>query len=408
MGARDVAVSLLGGARERRSWSTTSLAGMFEGRDVLRSERITSVTYDSAQAHAAVFACVDLLCRLTAWQMPTAVLRGDEVVPPAQIIANPHPEPQMTAQHWRSSVLESALLRGFAAGIVVDVEPTGWPRQIMPLHPDDVSWRRDAGRIVWTVGGRSAELWQRGGDLWVSPGLRVSPGSPVGMSAVAYGARQIGLGLGATDFGKGFFDNSATPSGILSVNVPQLSSEQAEQIKRRFVTSAGLREPVVLSQIADYRPLQVAPEESQFLETIKANVATVCMFFGVPPEAIGGSSGDSMTYANVEGRNLSLLTNTVGAWMQWLEGALTSLLPRPQRVELDPEALLRTSVPTLYATAAQAVGTSNSPGLLTVNEARAMLGYGPTADGDRLYVPANYLPADMAGDQINQGGGQNA
>jgi phage portal protein BeeE len=179
----------------------------------------------------------------------------------------------------------------------------------------------------------------------------------------------------------------------------------AREVKDRFREAVKYREPLVTGAAWKLDTIPVTAEESQFLETISANVADVCMFFGVPPEAIGGSSGDSMTYANVEGRNLALLTNTVGAWMSWLETIYTSLVPGEQRVTLDPEALLRTSVPTLFDTAQKAVGRGNTPGVLTANEARAMVGYGPVPNGDDLYVPVNYSPAAVIEDVVTNGGG---
>jgi hypothetical protein len=65
--------------------------------------------------------------------------------------------------------------------------------------------------------------------------------------------------------------------------------------------------------------------------------------------------------------------------MAWLEAVYSMLLPRPQRVSLDPEALLRTSVPTLFNTA----NVGFASGLLERDEGRAMIGYGPARpDGD--------------------------
>lgn len=396
-----VAARVVSGAGEERSSS------VFAHMTATNLSSSATPTYDGAQAHAAVYACIDLLVRLTVWQMPVSMYRemaGVETeIPSPTVIANPHPWPQMSASHWRASALESALLRGYAAGLVTAVDANGWPAQILPVHPDDVTWSdlraKMSTPVEWRVCGQPAELWQTGGDLWIAPGLRVRPGSPVGMSALAYAAHQIALGLGATKFGKGFFDNASTPSGVLSLDVPTLSPDQIADVKRSFKQAAQGRDLVVMNSTASYQSVAVAPEDSQFLDTISANVAMVCMFFGIPPESIGGSSGDQLTYANVEGRNLALLTNTVGAWMQWFEETLALLTPRGQRVELDPEALLRTSVPTLYATATGAVGKTGQPGVLTVNEARDLLGYGPQPDADTLMVPAATAPQPAAPDQ---------
>ena len=90
--------------------------------------------------------------------------RGD-VEAKATVVANPHPEPHMLAQHWRAEVLQSAMLRGYAAGIVTEFEASGWPRKVLPLHPDLVSYWDDRGRWRWLADGKPHDLWQTGGDL---------------------------------------------------------------------------------------------------------------------------------------------------------------------------------------------------------------------------------------------------
>lgn len=383
MGLRDI-VAVLGGSGERRA-APPPLFDLLTGAGSSSSPSST-VGYDRAQTHAAVYACVDLMVRLVAWQMPA--YSGD--APARQtVVVNPHPLPHMSGQHWRAEALSAAMLRGYAAGLVTEFEPSGWPRKILPVHPDLVTWYEDAanrGRFSWMVDGRPSELWQTGGNLWVAPSPRVTPGQPVGMSVLRYAAQKVNLGLSATKFGDDFFRAGGMPVAHGKVTTPDgnVTKPQADELKRRVLETTRNREPMITGTNFELSTIDINAEESQFLETIAANDAQVCMFFGVPPEAIGASSGDSMTYANVEGRNLMLLTNTVGAWMQWLEQIYTSMLPRPQSITLDPETLLRTSVPTLFTTANVGFGS----GLLSKDEGRAMLGYGPAPDGDMFKEPA--------------------
>jgi HK97 family phage portal protein len=400
VGLRDVAAVLAGG-RERRSDSTASLLEGFIGPGGYLSNT-TTVGYDQAQTHGAVYACTDLIIRKVAWQMPAYI--GDVLARPT-VIVNPHPESHMSAEHWRAQVLESGIARGFAAGLVTSFESSGLPRKILPIHPDLVSWWDDNGRWRWFADGKPVELWQEGGLLWVAPSMRVPPGSPVGRSVISHAASKIRLGLSATKFGRDYFDAQGQPiAHVQATDQPNIAQGEAQQIKARYKEAVRGREPLVTGAAWKLEMLSVTAEESQFLETIGANVADVCMFFGVPPEAIGGSSGDSMTYANVEGRELSLLVNTIGAWMAWLEGIYTSLVPGGTPVTLDPESMLRTSIPTLFDTAQKAVGRGNTPGVLTANEARAMVGYGPVPDGDDLYVPVNYSPAAVIQEVVTGGG----
>ncbi len=289
-------------------------------------------------------------------------------------------------------MLESWLLRGYSAGLVV-AERNGWPEQIQIVHPDQVTWRHDqASGVEWRLDGKVIGSWWDGtGALWVAPSMHATPGMPVGASVLRYAASTIGLGLGAHQFGSDWFVNSAHPSGIISVDTPELTELQATEIKRRWKASVAAREPVALSKVASYETVDVPAEESQFLETIKANKADVCSFFGVPPESIGASSGDSMTYANVEGRNLGLLTNTVGTWLTWFEVSLRRLLQPGHYVKFVPDALLRTSTSARYNAYDKGIRT----GFLTVNEVRAWEELPPVKSGDEiLWPPYRAFPTD--------------
>jgi len=391
MGARDLATRLVWGdpAPERRMTLTQwmdRLSAFGGPQGVYRSPG--SYTYDASQAHSAVFACTDLLCRLIAWQMPIYV-DGQPVGPVNRqgllsITENPHPEPHMLRPHWEAQVLESAILRGYACGVVTSMSERGYPRQILPTHPDLLGWSDAGGRWDWTIDGRAARLWQEGGDLWVVPALRVPPGQPVGRGVLWHAMRQVQLGLSAGKFGTDFFEAGGLPVAHLKVAEPTMTDDEAAHVKAKYMGATTNRQPFVTTDAITLDTVPINAEESQFLATMAANKADVCSFFGVPPEAIGASSGDSMTYANVEGRNLLLLTNTVGAWMQWLEHMWSSLLPGRHTVSLDPEALLRTSTSALFSTAQ----TGLQSGVLTRDEARVMVGYEPLGGGEGgLSVP---------------------
>jgi len=90
------------------------------------------------------------------------------------------------------------------------------------------------------------------------------------------------------------------------------------------------------------------PEEAQFLETTRANVATIARYFGVQPELIGGESGGSLTYANVEQRALDFLTFGLRPWLVRLEVALSALLASKTDVKFNAAALVRTDLLTRY------------------------------------------------------------
>lgn len=352
MRGRDLARRLLGIEGRDAYDSPAKLFGPRGGRSTYAGVAVDS---DTAMRHSAVWASVNLLSR-TVSRMPVDVFRRDaagrriEVIAPS-IVANPDPAPQITARLWRRQIMVSWLLRGNAYGWVVAEDRNGWPAKVEILNPDRVhaQWFGE-GPVTWRVNGRPVSLWQEGGQLLCWPAY-VSPGCPIGLSPIRYAAESIGLGLAAQEFGARFFGDGAHPTSAVTLDTPVVTDEQAEIVKRRVLDSMnGSREPIVLGSAAKFSQLQVAPNESQFLETIGANVADIARWFGVAPEMIGGSSGDSNTYSNVESQQVGFLVFSLDDWAVQLEDILTELLPRPQYVRLNPGALLRTTTKTRYET----------------------------------------------------------
>ena len=77
-------------------------------------------------------------------------------------------------------------------------------------------------------------------------------------------------------------------------------------------------------------------------------MATIARYFGVQPELIGGESGGSLTYANVEQRALDFLTFGLRPWLVRLEVALSALLSSTTTVKFNAAALVRTDLLTRY------------------------------------------------------------
>lgn len=297
------------------------------------------VTADSALRHAAVWSCVDLICRLAALPLDTyRKVDGHAVeIAPPQLLAG-KPDGTMHLIGWIRQILMSWLLRGNVFGAVAARDRLLWPTQVEILHPDRMTARRAGGLngpVEWLVDGKPL-----GDDLVHWPAF-TTPGTQIGLSPISYAASLVGLGLHAQQFGLDWFADGAHPDGILSSD-QMIDADQARAMKERFMAAVrGSREPAVLGKGVRYEAIQIAANESQFLDTIRANKADVAGFFLVPPEMIGGESGSSMTYANIEQRGLSFITWNGGWWITMVEKFLSSLLPRGQYVKLQPAALAK-------------------------------------------------------------------
>jgi HK97 family phage portal protein len=195
------------------------------------------------------------------------------------------------------------------------------------------------------------------------------------------------------EFAYGFFRDGAHPSSILTSD-EEFTQDQARSIKERFVAAVQGREPSILTGGMKYQPIQVAPNESQFLETQKYNVAQIARIFGVPPEMIAAEAGNSMTYANVEQRSLDFLTYSVQPWLTRIETSLAKLLPGRKHVRFDTSVLLRTDLETRLK--ATAIGIASHQ--LLPDEARAMSDLPPMTPEQKAeadLIPMTVTPSGL-------------
>ena len=351
-----------------------------------------SVDADSAMRLSAVWGCVDLIASTISTLPVDEFKRGADGVktemPKPSLFQTPDGALGLTG--WLYQVIESLLKRGNAYGLILTRDRDGWPSKILMLPPSavQVSQRGDlVGPYEFKLNGKPIRRYdpQSGhGDLWHIPAYLVS-GSPIGLSPIAYGALTIGTGLAAQEFGARWFRDNAIPSAILSNDKP-INKTTAKLVKAGWLAAlSGNREPVTLGDGWKYEALQVAPEESQFLATIRASTADIARYFRVPPSEIGAAiEGDSDTYANDEQRSIALLKYTLNPWLIRLEEALTGLRPRGRYVKFNVDALLRTDLMTRY----QAHELSIVSGWGTVNRV-LKLEDEPTIgpDGDRNLWP---------------------
>ncbi len=354
-----------------------------------------AVTFDSALQHWAVAASTNFIAYLIA-ALPVHVYRGQgpdrtRLDTPSQVA---RPDPQISGVGWRRQVLLSVLLRGNAWGIVLDYDSeTGRPSVIRIVHPDEVqvSRRGKLGNLVVKWNGNELAPSER----WHLTGYEV-PGSPIGLSPISYLAQTIGLGLSAVEFGARWFGDGAHPSAKLTF-AGNLTPEQAATAKTRFTDSIEGREPFVIGDGWTYEALSVPADESQFLETINANAAQIATMFGLRPEDIGVKSGDSMTYANVEMRNIGRLVYPVSQWLVRLEERLGEMVPRGQFVRSNVDSLLRVDLKSRYT--AHALGLRS--GFMSQNEVRALEDMPPIDDGDRYVWPPNATKSESVSKSLS-------
>jgi HK97 family phage portal protein len=312
-----------------------------EGRPTAAGE---PVTVESALRLSTVWGCVRLLADSVS-TLPLHVYRGDDrdPIPTPPLLARPsgdHPE----LADWLWAVMASLLLRGNAWGVITDRAGAGLlPSQVDLVHPDRVAVTAEDGRWVIRIGGKEysrAELFHVKAFPW--------PGNLLGLSPIAYAREAIGLGLGAEKYGAKLFGDSAIPTGVLTSD-QRIGQGDAADLKARWQHAhKGKREIAVLGSGAKFQAVTIAPDEAQFIQTQKFSVSTICRFYGIAPEMMGGETAGHEAYTSPEMRGTDFLTFSLRPWLYRVERAVSTLLPSTQRARFNAGGFVRATLRDRY------------------------------------------------------------
>lgn len=350
------------------------------------------VNDQTAMQLVAVYACVRILASAISRLPMNAMVTRDGIQvstsPTPTIVADPFGGASSTRFPTRRSGFKqlavSLLLRGDGYGMVTARDYLYRPSRVTVVHPDKVKVTMNDD------GGRDYEVNRQPVDAVNMLHLTnmCMPGSPTGMSPIAYARQSIGLGLAAEHFGAAFFGQGAHLSGVITVP-GDLDRERARQMKEAFEAShSGLSNAHalgVLSGGADWKSISVTPEDAQFLGTRAAQNLDVAMLYGVPPHMLGQVDRTTSWGTGIEQQAIGFRVWTLDDWLGIFEDAWTAMLPRGQSAVFDTTSLERTDTSGRYAGYVQA----RTAGLLTRNEIRAKENLPPVEGGDDINAPLN-------------------
>jgi HK97 family phage portal protein len=309
-----------------------------------------------------------------------------EVRPTPKLLVEP--SAFLPLEDWIFQAIESMIMHGDVIGRIVQRDGRMSPTQIELVDPAAVTIkRRPDGDYDFYF---DRVLIPRD-EVWHVPG-RPRLGTPFGFGLIEFMAQTAGVALAARKYEAQWFGDGAHPTSILRPATDP-GPAGAQLLKDRLLgIMRGNREPLVLPPGTDLQSLQTNPVEAALLEAMRANANDIAHFFGVPPELVGGTSGDSMTYSNVEARVLDLLAFAVQYWMTKLEKALSrSLWPKPLYVKFNEGAITRTDLRTKVETLVAEV----RGGLRTPNEGRRLLDLPALPGGDDLVLPNAVAPVTV-------------
>ena len=338
------------------------------------------VTVEQAQALAPVYAAWRLLGDVVS-TLPLHSYR--EVAGKRQRMDSPpklfdQPSTQGTLNDWLFRAVHSMASRGNAVGLVLERDGFGYPTMIDWQAPDQVYVDQDGPGASF-----ARPVWYLAGVRVPTESIVHIPWFPVagkvwGLSPMEAYAATVRVGLEARAYQVDWFAGGGVPPGVLQNTAKTIEPKAADTIRSRFIAANRRHEPFVAGADWNYQPMAVAAHEAKFVETMRLSATEIASIYGVPPEKIGGDTGESLTYNTVEGHSIELMQWVARPWCVKLEQAFYRLLPRPQYVRFAMDALVRTETLNRY----QTYRIAREIGLLSIDEIRELEDREPLPNGE--------------------------
>lgn len=318
--------------------------------------------------------------KLVAQGMVEAPVEGDSDVAVALVTA------RSGGQALLETVALHLLLHGNAYVQILE-GADGAPGELFALRPDRVSVEVDGGG--WPV----AYGYRVGTETLRIPAedargrcalVHVKTAHPLddhyGLGCLSAAAGAVALHNAAGRWNRALLDNAARPSGALVFDPGEkgaaLSREQFDRLKEEMATqfqgAGNAGRPLLLEGGLKWQALSHSPAEMDFIALKDSAARDIACAFGVPPMLLG-VPGDA-TYANYREAMKGLWRHTIlplaGTVLTGISQGLASWgVEARLRIDLD-------KVPALSEDRARLWGMVSAADFLSVEEKRAMVGFG--------------------------------
>ena len=304
----------------------------------------------------------------------------------AALLASPHPD--MTPFEVWETVYSHLLLWGNGYLRVLR-DQNGRIAELWPLHPSRIQAGRasDATKVYQLDG----EAGYTDNEILHIPGFGYD--GICGVSPIRLAKQGIGLALAAEKYGAKLFGSGSLASGILQTE-QRLDRASADRLKADWKSKVGggvdhAHEVAVLDAGAKFQQLSIPPEDAQFIETRRFQIAEVARIFGIPPHMLMDTERSTSWGTGIEQQGIGFVVYTLRPWLTRVEQRLTQIL-RPAAVyaKYSVEGLLRGDTQARYA----AYAVARQWGWMSVNEIRRLEDMPPVSGGDERLQPLNMTP----------------
>ncbi len=309
----------------------------------------------TAMQMSAVYACIRLLSETVA-QLPLTIRKhtkdGSELATghPLYNLLHNAPNPWMTSFSWRNSIQSHVVGWGNGYSFIVR-DQKGDAVALLPLLPD-----RTYPQLINNVLTYQTQINERAleaipADVIHVPGLAFD--GLVGMSPIALHKEAIGLGLAAETFGVKLFGSGSLLSGVLrhpgrlkrkadKPNDPTPVERLRKQWRDLYSGLDNAASVAVLEEGMEFQQMGIPPDDAQFIESRKFQIADIGRIFNIPSPLINDL--ERATFSNISELYIGFLRYSVTPWIvRWEQELNRKLFPKSNTyyVKFNLQGLLR-------------------------------------------------------------------
>jgi len=370
------------------------------------------VTHDNALWISAVWAGVSIIAGTVA-TLPLKVYRrlnAGGKLPASEHhlwpVLHRRPNPWQTAVEFFEMMQGHLLLRGNAIAQIVR-NSLGRIIQLIPLHPDRIRIKVEAGELVYYLRRRGQEDRRFTQDQILHV-RGLSGDGIIGYSPVTLMCEALGLARATEQYGARFFKNDARPGGVLTTP-KKLDKESRKNIEdswnKAHAGSAKAHSAALLEQDLKWQSVGMTSEEAQFLETRKFQITEVARMLNLAPHKL--RELDRSTHSNVEHDLIDFAVGTIRPWLVRWEQGFYQLFPESERDTYFAEFLLDGLMRGDAKSRSEALMTQFQGGSLSPNEWAEIEHRNPEEGefANSRFVQLNMMPLSQAGMDLETGGG---
>lgn len=221
-----------------------------------------------------------------------------------------------------------------------------------------------------------------------------------GKGIISFAAKALNLSKYTEKAVENFFASGCAVNGILSTDSPRLTEDQRNSIRDAWRNSqskdgSGM---AVLEAGMKYTAVSANLQQAQMLETRQFNIQEIARFFGISPVLLQDLSHSG--YNTIEAMQLEYVIHTLLPYVTLIEDECNRKLIKPSEqgviyIDFDEAFIIKSD----KQAEANYLSTLVSNGIITINEARAQLGYNNIDGADKVLIAYTKIEDNTIGEQ---------